>query len=61
MNFLQRRCFKRKYTSYQINIYDFLKETDHALFKKISSAHAERPFLSFPPQNKRKSCVPLNS
>ena len=35
-NFLQR-CFKRKYISYQINIYDVLEEADRALFKKISS------------------------
>ena len=61
MNFLRRRCFKRKYKSYEINIYDFLKETDRALFKKISSAHTGPPFVSFPPQNKRKFCIPPNS
>ena len=61
MNFLQRTCFKRKYTSYQINLYDFLEETDRALFKKISSAHARPPFVSFPPQNQRKFCTPPNS
>ena len=61
MNFLQRSCFKRKYTSYQINLYDFLEETDRALFKKISSAYARPPFVSFPSQNKRKFCAPPNS
>ena len=35
-NFLQR-CFKRKYISYQIDIYSVLEEVDRSLFKKISS------------------------
>ena len=33
-----KRCFKRKYISYQINIYDVPEEADRALFKKISIA-----------------------
>ena len=35
-NFVQR-CFKGKYISYQIDIYDVLEEVDRSLFKKISS------------------------
>ena len=35
-NFLQR-CFKHKYISYQIDVYDVLEEVDHSLFKKTSS------------------------
>ena len=35
-NFLQR-CFKRKYISYQTDIYNVLEEVDRSLFKKISS------------------------
>ena len=34
--FLQH-CFKRKYISYQIDIYIVLEEVDRSLFKKISS------------------------
>ena len=45
-NFLQR-CYKRKYISYQINIYDVLEKADRALFSKISSmpGHPLYPFL----------------
>ena len=45
--FLQR-CFKRKYISYQINIYDVLEEADHALFKKISSMPGHSLYPSLP-------------
>ena len=35
-NFLQR-CFRRKYISSQIDIYNVLEEVDRSLFKNISS------------------------
>ena len=43
-NFLQH-CYKRKYISYQINIYDVLEKADGALFNKISSMPGH-PLLS---------------
>ena len=46
-NFLQR-CFKHKYISYQINIYDVLEEADRALFKKISSMPSHPSYPSLP-------------
>ena len=46
-NFLQC-CFKRKYISYEINIYDVLEEADCALFKKISSMPGHPLYTSLP-------------
>ena len=46
-NFLQR-CFKRKYISYQIDIYSVLEEVDRSLFKKISSMPGHPPYPSVP-------------
>ena len=45
-NFLQC-CYRRKYISYQINIYDVLEKADRALFNKISSmpGHPLYPYL----------------
>ena len=45
-NFLQR-CFKRKYISYQIDIYDVLEEVDRSLFK-ISSMPGHPLYPSVP-------------
>ena len=49
-NFLQH-FFKRRYVSDQINIYDVLDAIQDDL------KHARPPFVSFPPQNKRKFCA----
>ena len=46
-NFLQR-CFKRKYISYQIDIYDVLEEVDCSPFKKISSMPGHPLYPSVP-------------
>ena len=46
-NFLQR-CFKRKYISYQIDVYDVLEEVDHSLFKKTSSVPGHPLYPSVP-------------
>ena len=45
-NFLQR-CFKRKYISYQIDIYDLLEEVDCSQFK-ISSVPGDFLYPSVP-------------
>ena len=47
LNFLQR-CYKRKYISYQINIYDVLGKADRALFNKISSMPGHPLYPSLP-------------
>ena len=46
-NFLQR-CFKRKYISYQIDIYSVLEEVDCSLFKKIFSMPGPPLYPSVP-------------
>ena len=46
-NFLQR-CYKRKYISYQINIYDVLEKADRALSNKISSMPGHPLYPSLP-------------
>ena len=46
-NFL-RRCFKRKYISYQIDIYSILEEVDRSLFKKTSSMPGHPLYPSVP-------------
>ena len=46
-NFLQR-YFKRKYISYQIDIYNVLEEVDRSLFKKISSMPSHPLYPSVP-------------
>ena len=46
-NFLQR-CFKRKYISFQIDIYNVLEGVDRSLFKKISSTHSHPLYPSVP-------------
>ena len=46
-NFLQR-CFKRKYISYQIDIYNVLEEVDRSLFKQISSMPGHPLYPSVP-------------
>lgn len=48
-NFLQR-CFKRKYISYQTDIYMYnvLEEVDRSLFKKISSMPSHPLYPSVP-------------
>ena len=46
-NFLQR-CFKRKYISYQTDIYNVLEEVDRSLFKKISSMPGHPLYPSVP-------------
>ena len=46
-NFLQR-CFKRKYISSQIDIYNVLEEVDRSLFKKISSMPCHPLYPSVP-------------
>ena len=46
-NFLQR-CYKRKYISHQINIYDVLEKADRALFSKISSMPGHPLYPSLP-------------
>ena len=46
-NFLLR-CFKRKYISYQIDIYNVLEEVDRSLFKKISSMPSHPLYPSVP-------------
>ena len=51
-NFLQR-CFKRKYVSYQIDIYNVLEEVDCSLFKKISSM----PGHPLSPKRKKAQCA----
>ena len=52
-NFLQR-CFKRKYISYQIDIYNVLEEVDRSLFKKISSM-PRHPLYPSVPKTKESS------
>ena len=39
------RCFKRKYTSKPVGVYDFLERQDHKLFRKVSDAKGH-PLLS---------------
>ena len=46
-NFLQR-CFKRKYISYQTDIYNVLEEVDRSLFKKISNMPSHPLYPSVP-------------
>ena len=46
-NFLQR-CFKRKYISYQIDIYSVSEEVDRSLFKKTSSMPSHPLYPSVP-------------
>ena len=39
------RCFKRKYTSKPVSVYDFLEREDRKIFKKVSNAKGH-PLLS---------------
>ena len=52
--FLQR-CFKRKYISYQIDMYDVLEEVDRSLFKKISSMPGHPLYPSVAKTKKRSA------
>ena len=54
-NFLQL-CFKRKYISYQIDVYVLLEEVDRSLVK-----YARPPSVPFRPQNERKFSAPPSS
>ena len=46
-NFLNR-CFKRKYVSYNINVFDFLEDNDRAMYNKIKSDPGHPLFSSLP-------------
>ena len=39
------RCFKRKYTSKPVRVYDFLERQDRKIFRKVYNAKG-RPLLS---------------
>ena len=47
------RCFKRKYTSKPVSVYDFLERQDRKIFKKVSNSTGH-PLLSIMP------CVKLS-
>ena len=48
------RCFKRKYTSKPVGVYDFLERQDHKIFRKVSNAK-RHPLLSIMPRVKPSS------
>ena len=48
------RCFKRKYTSKPVSVYDFLERQDRKIFKKVSNAKGH-PLLSIMPRVKPSS------
>ena len=48
------RCFKRKYTSKLVSVYDFLERQDRKIFRKGSNAKGH-PFLSIMPRVKPSS------
>ena len=54
-NFLQR-CFKRKYISYQIDVYSILEEVDRSLFK-ISSMPGHPLYPSVPKTKESSACL----
>ena len=41
------RCFKRKYTSKPVSVYDFLERQDHKIFKKASNAKGHPLFIYY--------------
>ena len=47
-------CFKRKYTSKPVSVYDFLERQDHKIFRKVSNAK-EHPVRSIIPHVKPSS------
>ena len=48
------RCFKRKYTSKPVSVYDFLERQDRKIFRKVSNAKGH-PLLSIMPHVKPSS------
>ena len=48
------RCFKRKYTSKPVSVYDFLERQDRKIFRKVSNAKGH-PLLSIMPRDKPSS------
>ena len=48
------RCFKRKYTSKPVSVYDFLERQDRKIFRKVSNAKGH-PLLSIMPRIKPSS------
>ena len=48
------RCFKRKYTSKPVSVYDFLERQDRKIFRKVSNAKGH-PLLSIMPGVKPSS------
>ena len=48
------RCFKRKYTSKLVSVYDFFERQDRKIFRKVSNAKGH-PFLSIMPRVKPSS------
>ena len=48
------RCFKRKYTSKPVSVYDFLKRQDCKIFRKVPNAKGH-PLLSVIPRVKLSS------
>ena len=60
---LLQRCFKCKYSSYQIDIYSVLEQVNRSLFKKISSL-PDHPLYPYVPKTKESSArlrVPMVS
>ena len=47
-------CFKRKYTSKPVSVYDFLERQDRKIFRKVSNAKGH-PLLSIMPRVKPSS------
>ena len=39
------RCFKRKYTSKPVSVYDFLERQDRKIFRKVSNAKGHHFYL----------------
>ena len=52
-NFL-RRCFKRKYISYLIDMQGLVDKTDYAIFKKVSNKPSH-PLFQYLPKTKQSS------
>ena len=48
------RCFKRKYTSKTVSVYDFFERQDRKIFRKVSNAKGH-PLLSIMPRVKPSS------
>ena len=48
------RCFKRKYTSKPVSVYDFLERQDRKIFRKVSNAKGH-PLFSIMPRIKPSS------